>query len=117
MNDEKTVDKTASSGSSQPVCSVTKEVATKPSSGIPLECLVMPSELRLLYHAQPVLIFFHDSLFVAGDGEEVWEGDIVEFDMDGEISPISGTVCNYNGLKIACFNTSLNKWEYYGIEV
>ena len=74
------------------------------------------SELRLLYHAQPLSIFYHDPLFVAGDGKEVWEGDTVEFDTDGEIFPRSGTVCNYNGLKIACFNTSLNKWEYYGID-
>lgn len=93
-----------------------KEVASTPSSDILLGRLVMPSELRLLYHAQPLSRFYHDPLFVAGDGKEVWKGDTVEFDTDGEISPRSGTVCNYNGLKIACFNTSLNKWEYYGID-
>lgn len=77
---------------------------------------VRPSELHLVYKGQPTNRYFSDPLFVDGGGKEIYAGDTVEFKKDNEIFPSSGTVQTYNGLKIACFNTLLNKWKYYPIE-
>jgi len=74
-------------------------------------------DLKLLYSAQPLSQYFHDPLFVTRDGDDVWSGDSVSFYVHGEHLPHNGTISSINGLRVDCFNTFLNKWEYYTVEV
>ena len=74
-------------------------------------------DLKLLYHAQPLSQYLHEPLFQTIDGDDVWSGDSVSFYVNGEYLPHNGTVSNLNGLQVDCFNTLLNKWQYYILEV
>lgn len=69
--------------------------------------------LRLLLRARTCR--FEDPLFVLDCGSKVFSGDTVEFYVDDNVFPSSGTVSNYKGLRVDCFNTLMNKWEYYRI--
>lgn len=53
--------------------------------------------------------------FTAGDGEEIFSGDIVGFRKDKDIFPTIGTVEDINGLRVACFSQILNKWRYHDL--
>ncbi len=72
--------------------------------------------LKLLYHAQPLSQYLHDPLFKTWDGDDVWNGDSVSFYIHGEHLPHNGTIRSINGLGVDCFNTFLNRWEYYSLD-
>lgn len=74
-------------------------------------------DLKLLYHAQPLSQHLHEPLFQTRDGDDVWSGDSVSFYVNGEHLPHNGTISNLNGLRVDCFNTFLNKWQYYDLDV
>ena len=73
-------------------------------------------DLKLIYNAQPVSQYLHEPLFKTKDGDDVWCGDSVSFYVNGEHLPHNGTISNIYGLRVDCFNTFLNKWEYYELE-
>jgi len=56
-------------------------------------------------------------LFEDRNGDSVKDGDTLEFYVDNEIMPHSGTISNISGLRMECFNTILNKWQYYPVEI
>jgi hypothetical protein len=58
--------------------------------------------------------YLKDKLFTLSDGTDVYSGDTVEWSINKPFN-ISGIVENVNGLKVACFNTLLNKWKYYSV--
>lgn len=60
---------------------------------------------------------FRAPLFVDADGTDIHKGDIIEFHPEGDIFPSSGTVSNYKGLRVDVFNSILNKWQYYELEI
>jgi len=68
-------------------------------------------DLKLLYNSRPL----NDPLFKTRDGDDVWSGDSVSFYVHGEHLPHNGTISNLYGMRVDCFNTFLNKWEYYTI--
>jgi hypothetical protein len=74
------------------------------------------NDLKLLYNSQPLSQYLHAPLFQTRDGDNVWSGDTVSFYINGEHLPHNGTVSNLKGLRVDCFNTFLNKWEYYLLE-
>jgi phospholipid N-methyltransferase len=60
---------------------------------------------------------FNKHLFVSGDGEKIYSGDTIEFNVANEIFPYSGTVSTLSGLRVECFNTILNRWVYHNLIV
>ena len=73
-------------------------------------------DLKLLYNSQPLSQYFDAPIFKTRDGDGVWSGDSVSFYVNGEHLPHNGTISIINGLRVDCFNTLLNKWEYYTLE-
>ncbi len=53
-----------------------------------------------------------EALFETTDGDLVFEGDIVSFYKDGDVYPLSGSISNINGLKIALYDNVFDVWEY-----
>lgn len=74
------------------------------------------SELVLVSNSQPMSQHLRAPLFQTRDGDNVWSGDAVGFYVNGEHLPRVGTVSTLKGLRVDCFNTLLNKWEYYLLE-
>ena len=77
-----------------------------------VEGKINKSTIRLVYHNQKSDDYYVP-LFETLDGECIYSGDTVEF--ANGIFPSVGIISNYNGLKVQCFNTVLNKWAYYCI--
>ena len=71
------------------------------------------SETRLVKRGNKNL--FNKHLFMSGDMEEIYSGDIIEFNIADEVYPYSGTVSTLQGLRVECFNTILNKWVYHNL--
>jgi hypothetical protein len=74
------------------------------------------NELKLLYHGHQLDKYFENPLFVTDDDEGVWPGDTVEFYVDGDHMPHNGIISNRIGLRVDCYNTLLDKWQYYEVE-
>ena len=60
---------------------------------------------------------FNPPLFFDKRGEPVYSGDMVRFYVNGEVFPSTGSVSNLRELRIDVFNTLLNKWEFYLIDL
>ena len=60
---------------------------------------------------------FRDPLFIGADGTDIHTGDTIEFYPEGNLFPSYGTVSNHNGLRADVFNSMLNKWQYYELEI
>jgi len=65
-----------------------------------LDLHLKPSDIALYSSENP----FGQVLFRDKDGNEVTNGDHVEFFKDGEVYPHYGYVDNTYGLKVTCYN-------------
>ena len=78
---------------------------------------IKTKDIEFLYSNQPLAREFVETLFKDRNGFEITKYDVVQFMVEGNILPNSGSVDDYKGLNIGCFNNITNKWEYYPIEV
>ena len=76
---------------------------------------VKRKDIRLTRQGQPYN--FNSPLFFDKSGEPVYVGDMVKFYFNGGIFPCTGFVSNFKELRIDTFNTFLNKWEFYLIDL
>lgn len=78
--------------------------------------VINAGETRFLYSNQPLARYMHETLFTDSNGTEIKKDDVVEFYQKGDIFPTSGHVDCLNYLRVATFNTLLNKWEYFKVK-
>ena len=72
--------------------------------------MITKKDIRLVYrvrqnqHGEP--------LFVAGDGNEIFANDRVEWDEPGRVFPTGGIVSRDSILHVSCYNQILDKWKW-----